>query len=195
MAQILCSNERIIERDETLLLHICCAPCSISVIASLLEQGESVTGFWYNFNIHPTTEYLARRDCLRTYLDQIDIPLLERDEYGLEDFLQKTHGQSNRCAICYETRLRATAQMAQASGFSEFTTTLLISPYQNHELLVETGNRVAAESGVRFREYDFRPLFSIGQTAARELGLYRQKYCGCIFSEAERYKSKTGARK
>ena len=92
-----------------------------------------------------------------------------------------------RCAYCYESRLSAAAKYAAEHGFSSFSTTLLISPYQNHELLRQTGERAAQEYGVSFLYRDFRPNFRVGNQRARELGFYMQKYCGCVFSEQDRY--------
>ena len=96
----------------------------------------------------------------------------------------------HRCGHCYEVRLEQTAKFAAENGFDSFTTTLLVSPYQNHELLAETAERMAQRYGVRFLYRDFRPGFRDGQAKARELGLYMQKYCGCVFSEEDRYQNK-----
>ena len=173
-----------------LLLHICCAPCSVACVRALRGEGLDVSGFWYNPNIHPFTEYKARRDALAGYADSVNLPLTARDEYGLRDFLTLTWPASpepGRCVACYQTRMDAAAAHAAENGFEAFSTTLLISPYQRHDLLCETAEETARRHGVRFLYRDFRPLFREGQAEARELGLYRQKYCGCIFSEEERY--------
>ena len=101
-----------------------------------------------------------------------------------------------RCGYCYQSRLLATADFALAHGFERFSTTLLISPYQHHQLIREIGERIAAERGLEFVYLDLRPGFRAGQEAAREMGLYMQKYCGCIYSEKERYqKQKQGSTK
>jgi len=171
-----------------LLMHICCAPCANAPIAVLRERGEDVTGFWYNPNIHPFTEYRARRNCLRDYAQEIGLPLLEQDDYGLRPFCRAVCGDiPNRCGVCYAMRLRETARRAAADGFDAFTSSLFISPYQNHALMTEVARRAAEEFGVAFFYEDFRPLFRTGQDTARERGFYMQKYCGCIFSEQERY--------
>ncbi len=91
---------------------------------------------------------------------------------------------------CYRLRMQKTAAYAAQNGFTHFTSTLLISPYQQHELLRAEAERAAADWGVQFLYRDFRPLFRYGQDKARELGLYMQKYCGCIFSEEERYQKR-----
>lgn len=173
------------------LLHICCAPCAIECIDALRGEGRELTGFWFNPNIHPVAEYRARLEALKGYAARIDLPLLGHDRYGLKDFVRAVSSDlDNRCGVCYETRLNEAAGFAAANGFEAFTTTLLISPYQNHELLLETGRRAARAHGVEFLERDFRPRFREGQKRARELELYMQKYCGCVFSEEERYHPK-----
>ena len=170
------------------LLHICCAPCANQPIDVLRTDGFEVAGFWYNPNIHPFTEYRSRRDCLREYAQTIELPLIERNDYALRPFIREVSDDiAGRCVKCYEMRLFETARQAKALGFDSFTSSLFISPYQNHELMRETAERAAAEYGVEFLYRDFRPYFRDGQAKARELGFYMQKYCGCVFSEEERY--------
>lgn len=170
------------------LLHICCAPCSITCIDTLRSEGIEPVGLWYNPNIHPVTEYRARRDTLIQYAKDIGMELNVMDNYGLREFVRAIYpALEDRCGVCYDMRLSAAARYAAENGFESFSTTLLISPYQNHELLIETAEKAAREFGVRFLYRDFRPRFREGQAKARELGLYMQKYCGCVFSEEERY--------
>lgn len=170
------------------LLHICCAPCANQCIDALRQEGMEVTGFWYNPNIHPFTEYRSRRNCVREYAKTIDLPLLEEDIYGLRPFVRAVAQDiEHRCIKCYEMRLFRAAQTAAQAGFDSFTSSLFISPYQNHELMRQTALRAAQTYGVEFCYRDFRPLFRKGQERARELGFYMQKYCGCVFSEQERY--------
>ena len=170
------------------LLHICCAPCANQCIEVLRGDGNAVTGYWYNPNIHPFTEYRERRNCLRTYAQAIDLPLIERDDYGLRPFVREVAEDiAHRCVKCYEFRLFDTARVAAEQGFDSFTSSLFISPYQNHELMREVAERAAKEYGVTFLYRDFRPYFKDGQEKARELEMYIQKFCGCIFSEQERY--------
>ena len=171
-----------------LLMHICCAPCANLPIDVLRADGIDLTGYWYNPNIHPFTEYRARRNCLQEYAKTISLPLLVRDDYGLRPFVRAVADDiAGRCVKCYEMRFRRTAQYAAEQGFDSFTSSLFISPYQKHELMRETAEKAAAEFGVEFLYRDFRPYFRQGQERARELGFYMQKYCGCIFSEEERY--------
>ncbi|MBR4308508.1 MAG: epoxyqueuosine reductase QueH [Oscillospiraceae bacterium] len=170
------------------LLHICCAPCANQCISALQEEGIAVTGFWYNPNIHPFTEYRSRRNCVREYAETIGLKLIERDEYALRPFVREVAADlAGRCVKCYEMRLFAAAKAAKEGGFDSFTSSLFISPYQNHELMMETAQKAAEAYGVEFLYRDFRPYFRAGQEKARELGMYIQKYCGCVFSEEERY--------
>ena len=170
------------------LMHICCAPCANRPIEVLRTDGFEVTGFWYNPNIHPVTEYRARRNCLQAYAEEIELPLILRNDYGLRPFVWAVvEDIPGRCVKCYEMRLFETARQAAEGGFDSFTSSLFISPYQKHELMREVAERAAAEYGVQFLYRDFRPYFRAGQEFAREHGFYMQKYCGCIFSEEERY--------
>ena len=170
------------------LLHACCGPCAVRCVETLLAEDIRPTLFWYNPNIHPYTEYRSRRDALQTLAQNTGLELITQEPYGLRDFLQAVGMDfDSRCGVCYDMRLEAAAQYAAAQGYDSFTTTLLISPYQNHELLRATGEKMAQRYGVAFLYRDFRPFFREGQKAAREMGLYMQKYCGCIFSEEARY--------
>ena len=170
------------------LLHICCAPCANQCIEVLKNESIEVTGFWYNPNIHPFTEYRARRNCLRDYAQEIGLPLIEKNDYALRPFVREVAGDiANRCVKCYEMRLFETAKAAKENGFDSFTSSLFISPYQKHELMREVAERAAFEYGIKFEYRDFRPYFRAGQEKARELEMYIQKYCGCVFSEEERY--------
>jgi len=158
------------------------------VIKKLREEGHEVTGFWYNPNIHPYMEYKARKEALEGYAKSIALDLVEDDLYGLKMFVRNVvKDLDNRCPYCYEERIRKTARKAKKLGFEAFTTTLLISPYQRHELLKEIAERIGEEEGIPFYYEDFRTYFYEGRKIARELPLYMQKYCGCVFSEEERY--------
>lgn len=170
------------------LMHICCAPCANACVASLRDEGIAVTGFWYNPNIHPFTEYRARRNCLREYAQSIGLPLIEQDDYALRPFVRAVaENIEGRCETCYKMRLFATAKKAAQDGFDSFTSSLFISPYQDHECMRRAAEEAAQIYGVTFLYRDFRPLFKQGQQTAREHAFYMQKYCGCIFSEQERY--------
>ena len=173
------------------LLHICCAPCANQCVEVLKKENIEVTGFWYNPNIHPFTEYRARRNCVREYAQSIGMKLIEQNDYALRPFVRAVAEDiGNRCVKCYEMRLLAAAAAAKEGGFDSFTSSLFISPYQNHELMKEVAQRAAEEYGVEFLYRDFREVFKAGQAYAREHEFYMQKYCGCVFSEEERYLKK-----
>ena len=174
------------------LLHICCAPCANMPIEVLRTDGIEVAGYWYNPNIHPFTEYRSRRNCVQDYAKAIQLPLILKDEYGLRPFVREVADDiEGRCVKCYEMRLFDTARQAAEGGFDSFTSSLFISPYQNHELMREVAERAAKEYNVDFLYRDFRPYFKEGQERARELEMYIQKFCGCVFSEQERYLKKS----
>jgi len=174
-----------------LLLHCCCAPCSIQCVSALRTEGIEPQLFWYNPNIHPYTEYSARRDCLAEFAanEKLNLTMPDDEEYGLRFFLQevsapvKENDKNARCGLCYKLRLEKAAMTAAKDGYEAFTTTLLISPYQNHEAIKLAGQAMSVKYGVEFFYRDFRPLFREGQAAARAAGFYMQKYCGCIYSE------------
>lgn len=171
------------------LLHTCCAPCSIKCIEKLKNDNIDSTAFWYNPNIHPFKEYQIRRDTLSQYTKINNIDYIEHDEYGLRHFISDIYPQmgKERCEYCYEMRLSETAKCAKEMGFDAFSTTLLISPYQRHEIIKKIGEKLGKKYNIKFLYRDFRPYFSDGQNEARKINLYMQKYCGCIFSEEERY--------
>ena len=173
---------------ERLLLHTCCAPCSVYCVDSLRGEGIEPVSFWYNPNIHPYQEYKARRDALETYAASIGLALAVREEYGRRGCVRAVAGDlDRRCAYCYTCRLEETARYAAEHGFTHFSTTLLVSPYQDHDGICRAAEALAARYGTAFLYRDFRVGFRQGQAKARELGLYMQKYCGCVFSEEERY--------
>ena len=174
-----------------LLLHTCCAPCSIKCIEALRAEKIEPTLFWCNPNIHPYTEYRSRRDALKEYAKSINANLLLNDEYGLRPFILAVSPDFNsRCEYCYKTRLIETAKFALNNGYEAFSTTLLISPYQNHDLIKQIAQKIADDKKIAFLYRDFRKHFRSGQQSARALGIYMQKYCGCVFSEEDRYLKK-----
>ena len=174
-----------------LLLHTCCAPCSVYCIDSLREEGIEPTVYWYNPNIHPYMEYKARRDCLKEYTKNINVQAIFEENYGLDEFCKNVIGDlENRCSnYCYRVRLEQTAKYAKENGYDSFSTTLLVSPYQKHDVIIKVAEEMAIKYNVKFLYRDFRIGFREGQNKARELGLYMQKYCGCVFSEQMRYNS------
>ncbi len=176
-----------------ILLHTCCGPClsgSYPILEAEVGKGQTAV-FWENPNIHPFVEHYMRLQSFIKMAQIYELPIIKGDiEYGLNRFLEALNGHfgSERCATCYRLRLEATAKAAKEHGFDEISTTLLISPYQNHELLQKVGNEAAEKYGVKFHYTDFRPGFRGSHELARKYELYRQKYCGCIFSEHDRYR-------
>jgi epoxyqueuosine reductase len=167
-----------------ILLHICCGPCLIYPFRRLKNQGFKIRGFYYNPNIYPSEEYTRRQEALE-FLNK-DLQLnIEYPKYRQSDFCQEVSSKENtlqRCAICWSLRLRKTAQQAKADGCAAFSTTLLVSPYQNHGLLKQVGHQIGQETGIDFYYEDFRPGFKQAQIEARHKGIYQQKYCGCRYS-------------
>lgn len=173
------------------LLHTCCAPCSIYCVDSLRREGIEPVPYWFNPNIHPYTEYRSRKTTLEAYAQSIHLSLVIDNTYGLRSFVKAVIDDlEHRCFYCYQVRLEQTARYAAEHQFDSFSTTLLVSPYQKHEALIAAGEAAAQKYSVPFLYRDFRVGFREGQDKARELKLYMQKYCGCIFSEEERYRSK-----
>ena len=171
-----------------ILLHICCAPCTIYPLGILRKEASQVKGVFFNPNIHPYLEYKRRLDTVREYAAREGLEVAVAEGYPLEDFLQKTAALGkDRCSYCYEVRLRHTAEQARKGLFDAFTTTLLYSRYQKHDLICATAEDAAREFNIPFYYRDFREGWEEGVRLSKEMGLYRQKYCGCIFSEKERY--------
>ncbi len=170
------------------LLHLCCGPCTVYPLARLRQSGHEVSGFFFNPNIHPYKEFRRRIDAVKQLAEVVDFPVEIDAEYGLSDYLrQVVFHEKERCPICYEMRLQRTVEEAVAGGFEGFTTTLLYSKYQNHRLLIDRCEQLAAEHGLQFVYEDFRLGWQEGIDESIRLGLYRQPYCGCIYSEQERY--------
>ncbi|MFC1834405.1 epoxyqueuosine reductase QueH [Thermodesulfobacteriota bacterium] len=171
-----------------IILHSCCAPCLVYPLEDLRSEGHEVTAFFYNPNIHPYSEYLRRLDAFRLFTSQNGVPIIdEGSEDGLEQWLrQVVFREKHRCRICFSMRLGKTAQVGEAKGFDAFSTTLLYSRFQSHKLLRSTGEAISDEHGIPFHYRDWRKGWNQGVKKYRQTGLYRQKYCGCIYSEKER---------
>lgn len=169
-----------------ILLHTCCGPCLIYPAETLTELGHELTALYYNPNIHPYSEFARRRESFLKYCGFAGLAAVEED-YDYKNYLRQTiEAGDDRCVICYRMRLRKTAETAVRGGYEAFSTSLLVSPYQKHEELRQAGEEVAAETGVAFFYEDWRGGFREGRRKAKEMGLYLQKYCGCIYSEEER---------
>jgi predicted adenine nucleotide alpha hydrolase (AANH) superfamily ATPase len=159
-----------------------------------LRQEYDISAFFFNPNIHPFLEFKKRREALLAYCHEQNIPVLDSGEYGLEKFLRRVvFREQQRCLVCYSWRMEQTARTASERGFDGFSTTLLYSRYQNHEQLKECGIALAKKYTIEFIYRDFREGWQIGIDKSRELGMYRQPYCGCIYSEQDRYDKKRSA--
>jgi hypothetical protein len=171
-----------------IFLHICCANCAIYPLERISERGDEVVGYFFNPNIHPYQEYQKRLESMRQYSERVGLKMTYRDEYLLEEFLRNVSQRpEERCQYCYSIRLEATAREAKKNLFDQFSTTLLQSTHQSHQLIKETGERLAKEVGIPFYYEDFRQGWRKGVEVSKEMGLYRQQYCGCIYSEKERF--------
>jgi predicted adenine nucleotide alpha hydrolase (AANH) superfamily ATPase len=177
-----------------LLVHACCGPCAITVFTALTEEGRAFRGFYYNPNIHPLMEYLRRRDALAEVGRRLGADITFADaEYDPAVFLrQAAFREKDRCRSCYDLRLDRAAREARDTGCEAFTTTLLYSKYQDHEAIRRAGEEAAQRHGVEFAYADYRRGWDEGIRLSKEWELYRQPYCGCIFSEFDRYRKKLG---
>jgi len=180
----------------TLLLHICCAPCTIYPLRVLREEGFDLTGFYCNPNIHPYREYMRRWEALDGFAREERLKIRAYPNYEMEAFLRMVvFKEVERCRWCYELRLRQTADAARKGNYGGFSTTLLYSKYQKHELIRSVGEQFAQEYAVPFLYRDFRLGWEEGVRISRERQIYRQPYCGCIYSEQERYAKKRPVRR
>lgn len=174
-----------------LLLHMCCGPCSCYPVKVLRGQGIELTGYFFNPNIHPYKEWDMRLKAAEEFAARSEMKIITDKHYMLRDFLRRALAaeqvENGRCRMCYTWRLEETARYAAENGFDAFTSTLFYSIYQQHELMKETAEHFAKVYGVKFHYEDFRPGWQEGIDMSVEMGLYRQPYCGCIFSEEERY--------
>ncbi|MDZ4182979.1 MAG: epoxyqueuosine reductase QueH, partial [Candidatus Cloacimonadaceae bacterium] len=176
---------------EKLFIHTCCAPCLVAPYHHLRNEGIQMGIFWYNLNIHPYMEYKLRLLSLQDFAEREGFEIIMRDEYGLLEFLKNAEDETpGRCRFCYDSRLDLTAKTAVELGYDAFTSTLLYSKFQNHELLVEVAHAKAEKYGIPFYYRDWRKLWSEGVTLSKIENMHRQKYCGCIYSERDRYLGK-----
>ena len=181
-------RDPVCESTVKILLHICCAPCTIYPLRILRGEGNEVCGLFYNPNIHPYLEYRRRLDTLTSYAGQEGLTVIREETYPLEAFFrQVAFREEERCRYCYHLRLSHAARIAKKGRFDAFTTTLLYSRYQKHDLIREVAEGVAGTQGIPFLYRDFREGWSEGVRISKEIGMYRQPYCGCIYSEKERY--------
>lgn len=178
-------------RDMRVLLHICCAPCSVYTVRALRAEGALLAGYFYNPNIHPYTEFSKRLETLKEYAKVVLLPLDVDAAYDLEPFLSGTLALGrDRCLFCYRMRLEKTFQKAAQDNFDGVSTTLLYSRHQRHDDIRAIGGELAQVYGVPFVYRDLRRGWQEGIEGSKKLNMYRQQYCGCIFSEKDRYGGK-----
>jgi len=183
------------ETRKRVLLHTCCAPCLIHPLELLQGRGYEVVPFFFNPNVHPFREYRERYFAVVDYCESRGLAL-KSGPYEMESFLAEVAqgeaggqepGGKARCSRCFSMRLNRTAIEARRLSIASFTTTLLVSPYQDQALIVEAGEEAALEHGVHFIAEDMTGGFKEAAGRSREEGMYRQSYCGCVYSEKERY--------
>ena len=171
-----------------ILLHTCCGPCTLYPLEKLRFEGWSVHGFFFNPNVQPYQEFQKRLHALEQVAQTEALRLIIRGDYDLVTFLRQTaYREQQRCIYCYSVRLEATARLARKSRFDAFTTTLLYSKQQKHKLVRSIGEEASRRFGIPFHYDDFRIGWRTGQEKAKDMGIYRQQYCGCIYSESERF--------
>ncbi|HOK07509.1 MAG TPA: epoxyqueuosine reductase QueH [Syntrophales bacterium] len=174
-------------RSKKLLLHCCCGPCTIYPLEVLRGEGFDVEGLFLNPNIHPWSEYRRRLDALLAYAYVRGLKVITVADDRPETYFRAVTGrEEERCGICYELRIRRSLEKARDLGYTHFTTTLLYSPYQRHELIRQICGDLARDHGVTFVYRDFRAGWKEGVRISRRLGMYRQNYCGCLYSERDR---------
>ncbi|SHE31371.1 hypothetical protein SAMN02745206_00094 [Desulfacinum infernum DSM 9756] len=171
-----------------ILLHTCCGPCLLHPLDRLREEGWTVHAYFYNPHIQPYQELERRLKALEEAAEAKDVPVIVRKDYELETFLRQTaFREGSRCLYCYSRRIESAARLAKKSRFDAFTTTLLYSKFQKHDLIRSLGQEASKRWGVPFHYEDFRTGWRDGKEQTARLGIYRQHYCGCIYSERERF--------
>lgn len=186
-----------------MLVHMCCGPCSIYPLKELLKGEAEVWGYFYNPNIHPYSEFKKRLGAVRELARLMSVDVVLNEDYKpalfirkLKESLPEEHRagkmppEGPRCTYCYSSRIEETARAAREGGFDAFSSSLLYSKYQNHEEIKSLGLELSERYGVEFIYRDFRDGWQEGIDFSKEMGLYRQKYCGCIYSRIERFSKK-----
>ncbi|MFO7760698.1 MAG: epoxyqueuosine reductase QueH [Thermodesulfobacteriota bacterium] len=175
----------------SIVLHVCCGPCTAYPLKKLRQEGIEPWGFFFNPNVHPFREFKRRLQALEEFSQLTDFQVKIVRDYGMREYLrQVVHQEEKRCLLCYEMRLSRTVEYAVEQRAEAFSSTLLYSRYQNHKLLRDVADDLAARYKVPFYYEDFREGWQEGIDMSLEMGLYRQPYCGCIYSEQERYDKK-----
>lgn len=176
-----------------ILIHTCCGPCFVGVYYDIMENNEifkgkdvEISSLYYNPNIQPLVEYQRRKQTLEEFCTKVNCDLIVVDDYNLTRFVSESVNLDekfeSRCHYCYYTRLKKTFEYAQTMRYDSVMTTLSISPYQNQELIKKVGDELSKEYGIEYIHLDYTKIFRQGQKRAIEHKMYRQKYCGCVFS-------------
>lgn len=180
---------------EKLLLHTCCGACLNASLKVFLKKKVEVKLFYYNPNIHPYSEYLRRKQAVLAYLKErdLDIKLLSQS-YDLETFFRNANGFESypeRCRFCYRIRMIETARVAFEEGYRYFSTTILSSPYQLHEVALEEASRAAEMFDLHVVDFKIdKKDYRLAVEEFKSMGFYYQNYCGCVYSEVERLKGR-----
>lgn len=173
---------------DSILIHCCCAHCTAYTIDYWRRQGYELTAFWYNPNIHPYMEHQQRLESMKSLAKEFNFKLIIDDGYDMIRYFNRVVGhEGQRCRYCFQLRLQKTAEAAFELGYKAFTSSLLISPHQKHDLLLEVGNIIAKDVDINYLYADLRKRYSDSRRMTKPLGLYRQQYCGCVYSEWERF--------
>jgi len=171
-----------------LLLHACCGPCLIEPLDALKTQADTVTILFANPNIHPAEEYERRRDVMAEYAAHEGVAVVEAP-YDPARWMVTVgplaEAGAERCRACFRLRLEESARYAADNGFDAIATTLTVSPYQDGAVIAEEGERAAAAVGIAYVHQDFRARYPEATRRSREMGMYRQNYCGCVLSDFE----------
>jgi len=171
-----------------LLLHVCCAPCAVYPTDFLLARDYDLNLFFYNPNIHPFREFQKRKESVETFAESHNLPVHIDGQYRLTEFIRAiVFRERSRCSVCQQIRIKETALFAKNNGFDAFSTSLLYSRFQNHDEIRQQCMDISKLLGIQFVYHDFRLGWKIGIESSSAQGLYRQSYCGCIYSEQERY--------
>lgn len=175
---------------EEVMVHVCCVHCSAYTLQFWQRQGYRVAAFWYNPNIHPVEEHKLRLDAVKALAREMQVPLHVFPGYEPDIYFSRT-GQNlaGRCLLCFELRLEQTAREARKRGYGAFSTSLLISPHQQHGGLMIKGHEIARKTGLVFLYSDLRRRYSDSRVMTKNGHYYRQHYCGCVYSLQESQKS------
>ena len=172
-----------------ILVHICCAPCAVYPFHRLKRDFEEVMGFWYNPNIQPFLEYQRRLEAVKVFAEKGEVRVIYKDEYDIKKFLRQiVYRESQRCLFCYHERLEKTAIFARRGEFDYFSSTLLLSPHQDQELLKTVMETISKKHRIKPYLERIEGGWQKGIELSKKMKLYRQEYCGCVYSEEERYK-------